>query len=311
MIRCSSAWSMSALALAIALAPWIGRFAPGLDLMAAVLPAVPLLAIIVLLLNRRAAGLVAAVALALAIITLLREWQGDPLPYHAAGPRLVLVTHNVSVHNEDPAATARILANSHADILLLQEVNGRFRPYLERLRKLYPYGSPCNGCSMAILSRLPTDRPRYRFRDVDGKPFGPALIQAQVRFGATEVPVATVHLSRTMSAWARARQRRMLAEAAARVSNGALIVGGDFNTTPWQASLMSLDAGMAPMARTTRAQFSFPTRALGHVFPMPLLPIDHVYAGPQWAIARAERMKATGSDHYPIRVELVFLERQL
>ena len=45
-------------------------------------------------------------------------------------------------------------------------------------------------------------------------------------------------------------------------------------------------------------------RLLGRDWPLPVLPIDHVYAGPGWATVSVERGPSIGSDHYPLVVIL-------
>src|SRR3546814_1418660 len=86
------------------------------------------------------------------------------------------------------------------------------------------------------------------------------------------------------------------ARALARIDRDALIVAGDMNLTPWAAAMREQDRALAPLSRMTRAP-SWP-RAL------PVLPIDHVYAGPDWGLVSARRLPATGSDHRPILVTL-------
>jgi endonuclease/exonuclease/phosphatase (EEP) superfamily protein YafD len=37
---------------------------------------------------------------------------------------------------------------------------------------------------------------------------------------------------------------------------------------------------------------------------LPLLPIDQLYAGREWGVVDAQRLPATGSDHYPLLITL-------
>src|SRR3546814_10032473 len=85
--------------------------------------------------------------------------------------------------------------------------------------------------------------------------------------------VATLHYPRPTSR-DQAVRRRDVARALARIDRDALIVAGDMNLTPWAAAMREQDRALAPLSRMTRAP-SWP-RAL------PVLPIDHVYAGPDW-----------------------------
>jgi len=69
------------------------------------------------------------------------------------------------------------------------------------------------------------------------------------------------------------------------------------NLTPWSAAMRAQDAAFAPLTRMTRAIWSWPRT-------LPFLPIDQLYAGPAWGLVRADRLGATGSDHFPVLVTL-------
>ena len=92
-------------------------------------------------------------------------------------------------------------------------------------------------------------------------------------------------------------RRRDVARALVRIDRGPLIVAGDMNLTPWAAAMREQDRAFAPLVRMTRALPSWP-RAF------PLLPIDQLYAGPDWALVSARALPATGSDHRPLLVAL-------
>lgn len=84
------------------------------------------------------------------------------------------------------------------------------------------------------------------------------------------------------------------------------IVVGDFNSTPWSFDRRREDRTLG-LTRRTRALFSWPADRVSHNrFPIsaPLLPIDHVYAGPGWRTVSVERGPRLGSDHYPVIVVL-------
>lgn len=84
------------------------------------------------------------------------------------------------------------------------------------------------------------------------------------------------------------------------------IVAGDFNSTPWSFDRRREDRTMG-LTRRTRAMFSWPANRVSHnrlPTPVPLLPIDQVYAGAGWKTVSVERGPRLGSDHYPIIVVL-------
>ena len=117
--------------------------------------------------------------------------------------------------------------------------------------------------------------------------------------------VLTVHLTWPLG---QAQRREWLEMAAivARLPRERLIITGDFNATPWGFTMRSGERDLEPQRRD-RALATFPARwaADGPIrSPIPILPIDHVYAGPGWATVKVERGPPLGSDHYPLVITL-------
>lgn len=203
-----------------------------------------------------------------------------------------------------------MLLKSGADVILLQEAGPFLKQQRERLQSKYPYQSFCkeDRCDLAILSRWPMERPLYRLRDGDGEQFGPSLVHALIRLpGNIQLRVATLHLPRPTRYPAKSRHvRGNLAASLGRLADPGLIVGGDFNLTPWSFALQRLDVAMTPMTRVTRATWSYPGR-LGTSAGIPALPIDQIYAGPYWRLVRTDTLPAVGSDHRPILTTLSYV----
>jgi endonuclease/exonuclease/phosphatase (EEP) superfamily protein YafD len=86
------------------------------------------------------------------------------------------------------------------------------------------------------------------------------------------------------------------------------ILAGDFNSTPWSFSRQRDDRDFG-LIRRTRAVFTWPIAAYRRRL-FPVLPIDHVYAGPGWATVKVERGPPLGSDHYPVAVTLAPVARR-
>jgi endonuclease/exonuclease/phosphatase (EEP) superfamily protein YafD len=120
-------------------------------------------------------------------------------------------------------------------------------------------------------------------------------------------PGGAMELVTTHLAWPTAapvaRQRRELASVVARLPRERMILTGDFNATPWSAAIRTLDRDLG-LTRRDRAVATWPAQVLGLDWPLPFLPIDHVYAGPAWATIKVERGPGLGSDHYPLIVTL-------
>lgn len=82
-----------------------------------------------------------------------------------------------------------------------------------------------------------------------------------------------------------------------------MILGGDFNASHWSAEVRRLDHSLG-LIRRERAVATWPAQVFGQAWPLPFLPIDHIYAGPGWATVKVERGPWLGSDHYPLVVTL-------
>jgi endonuclease/exonuclease/phosphatase (EEP) superfamily protein YafD len=221
---------------------------------------------------------------------------------------VTIVTHNVSIRNHDPRATARALLASEADVLLLQETDGTFAPLLKALRRQYRYATPCkrDACSMAILSRWPIVNSSYRVRDSQGRQIGPALMRARIQpASAPAFEAVTLHFPWPLPAQRHTKLRGQLAHVLPMLDRDELVLAGDLNLTPWSFAMRDLDAALQPLTRVTRALPSFPARlASGRSISWPLLPIDHVFIGRAWITSSIDRLPRTGSDHYPVRVRL-------
>ncbi|MFC3786568.1 endonuclease/exonuclease/phosphatase (EEP) superfamily protein YafD [Sphingopyxis italica] len=277
-----------------------GGWLPALDPLASFLPLFGVAALLGLLLARwRWGWAVAAASLTLVpfAVGVAPEWLRDIPTAPAGAPQVQVLTHNVWSRNTDPADTARAIIDARPDVVMLQEVNGSFQPMLAALNQHFAHATDCPpGCDLAIFSRWPITGSDYFLKDENGRKFGPALLWARIAPPAGEAfMVATLHYPRPTSR-DQAVRRRDVARALARIDRDALIVAGDMNLTPWAAAMREQDRALAPLIRMTRAP-SWP-RAL------PVLPIDHLYAGPDWGLVSARRLPATGSDHRPILVTL-------
>ena len=72
------------------------------------------------------------------------------------------------------------------------------------------------------------------------------------------------------------------------------------DTAAWSHGMRRQDRMLAPLRRWTIAWFTWPARAPNGnlAWRLPLLPIDHIYAGPAWGQVRLRRVPIPGSDHF-------------
>jgi len=222
----------------------------------------------------------------------------------AAGATLKLVQFNVWADNDDPDATLDWILAQKADVMLIEEGGGAAWPVVKRLRKLYPNYVTCAGkrlCDTWIFSRWPMIR-QHGLRE-----HGPALSAAwaTLRHPGGDFTVAATHHLWPFPAGPQQAQSRLLVRELARFDRRTLILGGDFNSTPWSFSLRRQDKALG-LERRTRALASWPAGRFTRLAsaPFPVLPIDQVYAGQAWKTVKVERGPVLGSDHRPVVVTL-------
>lgn len=108
---------------------------------------------------------------------------------------------------------------------------------------------------------------------------------------------------------AQTAQRRDLGRVLSALPRDRLILAGDFNSTPWSFATRRDDEHWG-LIRRDRALMSWPARRWGQRrWPAPFLPIDHIYAGPGWALIGVTRGPYLGSDHFPLIVTLAPVAR--
>lgn len=219
------------------------------------------------------------------------------------GQTIKVIQHNLWSENVDPAGTARWLIAQRADILVLEEVVGNAGsvPYL--VRRAYPYRSRCEPdilCTTLILSRVrPSSSGAWPSADRDG--FHSAA-WATFGEGPQAFTVVGDHAPWPLPKHGQREQTALFASRLPAFDRGSLIVAGDFNSTPWSYALRRQDR-LFGLQRRSRALFSFPVRTYSRWrlhSPVPLLPIDHIYAGVAWKTASVQAGQRTGSDHLPI-----------
>jgi endonuclease/exonuclease/phosphatase (EEP) superfamily protein YafD len=245
-------------------------------------------------------------------------WQDRPPPTvtpKPGAPVLRIVEHNSWTKNRRPYQTAEVLLNQHADVVVLVEADGSSSLVADRLRAAYPYSTRCLDnpyCGMEIFSRYP-------IRDWDSHvgswrpPENDFLMWVRADIDAGRAGPVSIYGTKLVHPGpddVQARQIEGLIQTLSRGGDGRTIVTGDLNLTPWSFQLRRLDSALqrgAGLQRLTRALASWPARlpqAPNTAWPMPLIGIDHLYAGADWRLVSLKRLPATGSDHYPIEVVL-------
>ncbi|MEV5776169.1 endonuclease/exonuclease/phosphatase family protein [Streptomyces antimycoticus] len=271
------------------------------SLLEAFLPWLGLVVVVLLgpALLRRSA--IALVALLLPVAAWAYLFGGLLLPGTKPGPHdLVVVQHNVSDENTDPAGTARTLADAGPDLIALEELVPTALPVYEKtLAPDYPYHAVRG--TVGLWSR----HPLADARPLDIKPRGITEawsrgLRTVVHTPRGEIAAYVAHLpsvrvgpSGLASSW-RDESAGLLGKAIAAEKRDRLILLGDLNGTVD-------DRGLAPLT----SRMNVAERGFAFSFPagFPLARIDQVMARSA-AVGHIRTLPATGSDHLPVAARI-------
>ena len=227
--------------------------------------------------------------------------RSEPAPADAAD-QMKLIQFNAWGRNTHRGETVAWLAAQDADILVIEEAS-KIGPELKA--GLAGYHVSCPQCSVMIFSKavpvaedVPVEATENRIR--------PPIAGATFRDARGEFSVFGTHYTWPVYGGWQQAQGRVIARLLSKFPKDRLILTGDFNSTPWSFSRRREDA-MFGLERRTQALFSWPAgkfSRLNFEMPFPVLPIDHVYAGPGWRTVSVKRGPKLGSDHYPVIVIL-------
>ena len=298
--------ALGAVALATLLAAgWLGAMHPALDSVGHFrlhLVAVALALALVLAVVRARRSL--ALLLATAAASLALTWPAlpglaPPAKGHAS-PDLVVAQQNLLYLNATPEDAVHALAGAEADVLLLQEVSERNRAVLRVLADRFPYRAVCpfrRFRSIAILSRHPFQgEPRC------GGDAGVA--SARIGIAGRSIAVASLH---ARWPWPYP-QWRHVDEINAHLAAipPPLVLGGDFNASPWSAFVRRLsDAANARPVPGLRFTFNLRTLQRGDSR-VGGLPLDHVLHTADLVPTGVQLLPHAGSDHLGTRVAFAF-----
>lgn len=215
-------------------------------------------------------------------------------PPDAAG-QIKVIQFNAYKHNGDINRVVDWLVAQSPDIVTLQEARHDLRDELLRRTGWSVAGRKEH---VMIFSR------DWRLREVRPPLKNGELTYISATYASPTGPfeVVTTHFD-WPTAPTFAGQHEDLAQLVSALPRDRMILTGDLNTTPWSNALRQTDAALG-LRRVDRALFSWPARLDGKPWPLPVLPIDHVYVGRGWRVVRIERGPYLGSDHYPLVITL-------
>jgi len=271
------------------------------SLLEAFLPWLGLVVVVTLVLALLRRSATALLALLLPVAAWAYHFGGLFLPGATTGAHdLVVVQHNVSDENADPAGTARALAGASPDLVALEELVPAALPVYEKtLAPDYPYHAVRG--TVGLWSKHPLAEARL----LDIKPRGITEswsrgLRAVVRTPRGEVAAYVAHLpsvrvgaSGLASSW-RDESAGLLGKAIAAEKRKPVILMGDLNGTVDDRGLDPLTSRMNVAERGFA--FSFPAG-------FPMARIDQVMARSA-AVGHIRTLPATGSDHLPVAARI-------
>ena len=230
-----------------------------------------------------------------------------------------LLAFNLLYRNEHKEEAVAYIANSGADIVVLEENTAQWAPYLEALAETYLYRTPENwrdADGPTILSRLPilsveTVKPFENDTLGTGSDFGNFAaakwyLVVRLDVGGQEATLIAVHPPYPNGTRLTSLRNGYLLDAAVRAGRetGPTIMVGDFNTTPWSPVFGEM-AALGALGSAGATHTIYPATWPNFLAPM-RIPIDHVLVNDGIGVVSFERAPDLGSDHFPIRATLCF-----
>ncbi|MEV0846980.1 endonuclease/exonuclease/phosphatase family protein [Streptomyces sp. NPDC049954] len=267
--------------------PWIGL-------------AVPVL--IVLALVRRSAT--ALIVLILPVAVWLNLFGGLVTDKSHGRGDLTVATHNVNAENSDPAATARTVVASGAQVVALEELTARAAPaYAAALAGTYPYHSVQG--TVGLWSKYPLSDTKpvdIKLGWVRAMRSTVSTPKGRVAFYVAHLPSVRVKVDTGFEAGQRDRSAEALGVAIRREPLKNVVLLGDLNGTMNDRALSPVTAQMRSTQGAAGDGFGFSWPAS-----FPMARIDQIMvrgADPvsSWALPE------TGSDHLPIAASVRLAE---
>ncbi|MEU0688005.1 endonuclease/exonuclease/phosphatase family protein [Streptomyces uncialis] len=218
-----------------------------------------------------------------------------------AGGELIVVSHNVGADNQDPAGTARRLADTGAQVIAVQELAEEARETFHRaLPARYRYHTVHGGVGLWSTYGMTGAEP------VEIMPW-PRALRATLATPKGPVTVFVAHLASVrvspvhgFTTGRRDDAARLLARAVTAERPGRVLVVGDLNGTADDRALAPLLRGLTSAQGVAGDGFGFSWPAA-----FPLARIDHVLARGIRPVS-AGTLPGTGSDHLPVTASFTF-----
>lgn len=228
-----------------------------------------------------------------------------PRSVPSEGNRVSLRVCNVFCHNTEPDRVIALLRESPTDVVVLLEVTSEWAQRFQVLRDVYPlmqFQPEAGSFGIGILSQKPWANLTHRSF---GRQQLPSLIVDFEIDGERTWQLIATHPLPPISAFNAASRDEQLQRVATYCAehDGPIVVAGDLNASPWSHAFRSLchNGGLRDSNLGHGINPTWPTYG-----PFTVIPIDHILPSRDIGVARRHVERAVGSDHRPVRAELVF-----
>jgi len=284
---------------------WFAHWWPALDIVNNGLPFVAAAAVLVLGLAAFARDwrliLPASLVAAVNVMLVIGAWQGAAAEAAPGSQRFMrVVTFNLWRGNDRIDDVAKFLAETDADIVVLQEVTREHGTALRQaLGSLYPFA--LGETRLVILSKHPIiaegriDRPGY-------PPWNSLMLRwGRLDVNGTTFDLAGVHLARPFYPELQQQDIGALTEFV-RSRTMPLVVAGDFNMSPWTEKLAHFTE-QTGIKRYNTLHLTWPMRR-GNIPLLPLVAIDNVFVSRHFAKIATSGGPRLGSDHKAVIADI-------
>ncbi len=218
---------------------------------------------------------------------------------------------NVLMSNRNAAGLLRIIEDARPDVIIAVETDLWWQNRLDVLERHYPHTMKCpldNLYGMHVYSRFELEDYAVQFLV---EPDIPSMHTLLVLPSGRRVRMHCVHPkppSPTENPGSSERDAELIAVAksvAESETNTPVIVAGDLNDVAWSATtrLFRKISGLLD-PRVGRGMYN----TFHANYPFLRWPLDHLFHSDHFAVVNLARLPYFGSDHFPILVELAFVE---
>jgi endonuclease/exonuclease/phosphatase (EEP) superfamily protein YafD len=237
--------------------------------------------------------------------TPLHKYQVPPAGSQAAERRIRLLMANVRQDNRRSDLMLQAVCEASADVVCLAETDDWWERQMRPLQRhyrwahKYPLG---NTYGMLLYSRLPLVSCETRFLVRPEVPSMRAVVQLR---SGDEIIIHAVHPRPPLPnspTYGRDAELVLVGRDIDRERRPAIVIG-DLNDVAWSYTTR-LFQRISHMVDPRVGRGMFNTFHAKH--PLARYPLDHVFHSRDFTLAELRRLGPTGSDHFPIVVELAF-----